>query len=125
MTLKHFKIQEIGELDDGRVAAMINKCIRSVVDDCANRPGVTESRSVGVRFEVVPLVGEEAVCTEVIIEVVASTSLPKSRSKAIAMGVRPQGMLVFNSASVESVRQGTLDQAADGIQDPPFEYGEE
>ena len=116
MALQQFRIKDIGELDSGRPAAMIDKAIRSAIEDCSNRPGVARSRKVTVVLEIEPVAGEEGVCEEVNIDVVSSCSLPKSHSKTLNMGVRPNGQLVFNPGSDDNVRQGTLDEAGGRIE---------
>lgn len=110
MALKKFSISDIGDLDDGRPSAMVDKAIRSAIEDCSNRPGVAKSRKVTIILEIDPVCGEEGVCEEVAIDVVSSCALPKSRSKTMSMGVRPKGQLVFNAASPDDVRQKTLDE---------------
>lgn len=122
--LKPFKIQNIEDLDSGRIAATINKSLRSAVEDCANRPGVDSARTVTVQIELRPVIDEDGVCTETALDVVSRASLPKHRSKTISMGVRPKGMLVFNTASEDSVRQTTLDQATTGPIEPTPENDE-
>jgi len=109
--LKQFKVQDIAELDDGRAAAHIDKALKTAISDCSNRPGVARKRKVNVTFEVEPMTDEDGLCHEVTIEVVTGADLPKSHSKPLSMGVRPQGQLVFNPASGDNVRQRTLDEA--------------
>ncbi len=118
--LKQFKVRDIGELDDGRPAAMVDKALRSAIEDCSNRPGVGKARKVAVIFEIIPQCGENGVCSDVDIEIVSSAVLPKSRSKTLNMGVRPNGQMVFNPGSDDNHKQGTLDQS-DGMAEPKLE----
>lgn len=122
--LKQFKIQELEALDSGRIAATINKSLRAAVEDCANRPGVDSARTVSIQIELRPVIDEDGVCTETAMDVVSRASLPKHRSKTLSMGVRPKGMLVFNDASQDSVRQITLDEATTGQEEPKLENDE-
>lgn len=119
--LTHFTIQEIGKLDDGRVAAIVNKQIRAATVDCSNRPGVSDARKITVVLEMKPVCGEDGLCQETYIEAVTSLSTPKSRSKPINMGVRANGALMFNDVSQDNVNQQTLDQADDGRREPKLE----
>lgn len=111
MARKQFTIQEVAELDDGRIALMINKNLRIATEDCSNRPGVKKARKVAVVFEITPVIDESGMCTEVDIEFVSASSLPKSRSKTVNMAVQPKGELLFNPASEDDVHQHTLDEA--------------
>lgn len=119
--LKQFMIHEISQLDEGRVAAVINKHLCMVVGDCTNRPGVDDARKVTITVEVRPVVNEDGICEDADIEIVTSASVPKSRSKPMNMGIRANGRLIFNDASLDSHRQGTLDQSSEGIVDPELD----
>jgi len=116
--LKQFKIQDIADLDDGRIALTINNHIKKAVEDCQNRPGVEKNRSVSLSIEIIPAPQEDGLCEEVDVEIISGVKLPKSHSKPMSMGARMNGQLVFNAASPGDVNQGSLDQAGGGMEEP-------
>lgn len=108
--LKPFGITDIGELDEGRVAAQINLALRNAAKDCANRPGLESRRKVTVTFFLSPETGEEGVCDSINLDVQTKTSAPPSNSRLFNMNAHPTNGLVFNAASEDNVHQSTLDE---------------
>lgn len=110
MAHESFKIEQIGLLDGGRVAAQINKLIKAATDDCLNRYGVDASRKVAVGIMLRPVLDETGLCSEVAVEFTSTISAPKMHSKTFSMGVNAQHGLVWNTASEDNVNQGSLDE---------------
>lgn len=109
MALKKFSIKNIGDLDGGRIAMMIDQQLGVAEVDCQNRPGVDKPRKVIVEIELHPIVDESGVCEEVSVGFDAKTNVPKQRSKQISMGLHASSGLMHNPASEHDVRQGSLD----------------
>jgi hypothetical protein len=112
--LKKFGINDLPTLDDGRVAATVDKLIRTVVEDCSNRPGVGAARDVTLKIKIKPQTDERGMCTDVHVDVVSSCTVPNGQSKTFAMAVRPNGTVLFNDLSPDQPRQHTTDEVSDG-----------
>lgn len=110
MSRKPFRIENIGEIDDGRIAAAVNVELGRVVQDCINRPGDASARKVTIETIVKPQKGDDGVCVAVDVEFEVKSRVPSRRSKRYEMQTNAGGALVFNPASPDDVRQGTLDE---------------
>lgn len=108
---KPFKIADIGEVDEGRVATAIDMAIGDAAKDCGNRPGETTARKVVVTINLKPVADESGVCSATDVEFEINRKFPAKRSRTYEMGIHPGGGLLFNAASPDNVRQGTLDEA--------------
>lgn len=108
--LKQFKIQQVGELDNGRVAGFINKAIRTCAEDATTRPGIDKPRRVMVAIDITPVIDEHGAATEIDMDFEIGTKLPRSRTKTVNMKAQNDGALLFNDLSQDDVRQTTIDE---------------
>jgi len=71
--LKPFAIEDIGLLDDGRVARAINNDIKMTTCDCLDRPGDASKRKVIIEIEQTPRATQDGVCHDVDMEFTIKT----------------------------------------------------
>lgn len=99
MAQKVFKIQELGSLDLGFVAAALNTELRRVVLDCIDRPLNANGRKVAMIMTVKPVPDQQNAVSEiefVTVGVEISSSIPKRQSKIFQMDPCRDGSLLFN-----------------------------
>ena len=109
--LSEFSIRNIGDIDGGRIAAMIDESMRKCAADVCDGPADDRARKTTIEISQVPVVDRNSAAVRSEIEVVVKTSLPSIRSSKIDMSANGAGVLRFNAASPDNVRQGTLDDA--------------
>lgn len=106
MARMRLTLASIKDLDNGRVHAAWGHELAHVVKDCYDRPNDGKARKVTLQASLTPK-GEEAVD----IELEITSSVPPRRSRPFEMAIAPRdGDLIFNDASQDDVRQGTLDE---------------
>lgn len=95
--LQQFRLATVEQLDH-RVAALFDKHVARVTQDCMDRPGDKHARKVTLTFSVVPVPDPDSgECEHVMVEVEAKSRMPDHRSPAYPMDVSKAG-LRFNSA---------------------------
>lgn len=98
------------ELDFGKIDVAFRHELKRIVDDMVERPGDDRPREIGIRFSFTPD-GESGVCQTCRMEVEMKSKVPSVRTKPYELGVNAGGGLVFNPASPDDIKQGTLDEA--------------
>jgi len=109
MALEAFTLATIAEMDGGRIRAAFEMALRRLEADCKDRPGVESARKLALVPHMTP-VCDGGDLDSVNITFKITDTVPKRESKSYNMQAVPGGLL-FNDASPEDVRQGTLDMA--------------
>lgn len=106
------KLEDLMNLDDGRVAITFKEALKQIVSDCTDRPGDKSPRIVSLNLQIVPIVDvQTGQCDLVNGEFKIVCKVPDRRSKTYQFGVRKSSngaMLVFNQHSPQSVNQQTV-----------------
>jgi len=109
MALRTFKLEELAELDGGRVAVAFAQAQARVVADCEDRPGELTARKILLQMEVVPVIDEDGKCSGVKSSFQIKDSIPTRKSKQYDFGLDPSGRLYYSDESPGNVDQLTFD----------------
>lgn len=108
-----FSIDALGQVDGGKVSRAIDLAIRSVTQDCCDRPGDDRARKVLVTIDLTPQPDEYGVCESAALQFHIKTAVPARRSRVVQMATNANGALEWNPASEDNIRQRTLDEGGD------------
>jgi len=101
-------LDNLKDLDDGRVMVAFAQELRRAVMDCMDRPGETQARTVALEFAVSPVVGEEGMCEEARGDFKIKSKVPVRKTKSYSFAVNKRGDLAFSSNSPDNVNQTTI-----------------
>jgi hypothetical protein len=108
MQLVQFSLDTLKDLDGGKASAAFEQHVRRAALDCLDRPGDPAARKVTFEVSLSPRMDPTGDCTEVEVQIRASSVVPKHQTKPYSFGLRRGGMLVFNPDSTDNVNQSTL-----------------
>lgn len=108
MGLKRLCMAELIDFDDGRVRVAWDQALQRAVDDCADRPGVEDGRTVTLTVTLEPVASEGGKLRDVTTQFEIKEKAPGRRSAPYAMAARPGG-LFFSEFSPDEVDQASLD----------------
>ena len=74
----------------------------------SDRPGLKGARKVSVELTFKPIMDQTGMCTDVVAEYEIKTNLPSNKSRAINMGLKPSGQMMFRGASPDNHAQQHL-----------------
>lgn len=114
MNKQRLSLENLKQLDFGKVAAAYDHELKHVVRDCLDRPADKRPRTVVIKFAVVPVQPEIGMsdCEEIMVGCEVSSGVPKRRSKIYTMKPIQDGGLAFHPDIPE-------DADADALFDPP------
>ena len=117
--------ESLGDLVDGKVAAMFAVHLKRVAADCIDRPGEKEKRVVNLKFEFVPVMNQEGYADVSEAQVSCTSKLPTHRTTPIQLRLNPQGF-IMNKHAPDSVHQHTADEIPgwDGDDEPDDDVDE-
>lgn len=110
MAVHEFKLENLKELDDGRVIEAFNQAIKRAMDDVNDRPGMKKPRTVTLHTSIVPICDEHGMLDSVKVQMKIVDTVPKRETRVYDMAARRGGMLVFNDLSMDNAKQKTLDE---------------
>ena len=96
MARKELTLDNLKDLDFGKIGEAFNQEIQRVVRDCNDRPGDKRARKVAIEFAVVPVLGEGGDCEECLVEAQITSAVPKRRTKVYTMLPNRNGQLAFH-----------------------------
>jgi len=108
MSIKQLTIQNFEHLDGGKAALSFNAHIQRVAMDCMDRPGDPRARKVTLSVDLTPVLGEDGSADEVKMKFHVKSSVPDHKSKVYSLGMRMNGVLIFNEDSPEAIDQSTF-----------------
>lgn len=113
MAKETFNIDSLKGISGGRVVEALEQAIHRCGKDVVDRPGVKGARVVMLQVSVAPVAqadlhdpNSNAIAS---IQCTIRESVPDRKSEPFNVEVRGNGALIFNPASPNNVRQGTLD----------------
>lgn len=109
MPMMQLNLENLKDLDDGRVSVAFISELRRVVLDCIDRPGDKNARKVTLEFRVVPQIGEDGQCEGADGDFQIKAVIPQRKSKTYGFNVNKRGDLSFSSTSPEDPDQYTFD----------------
>lgn len=103
-----FALDNLKELDGGKAVEALNQHIRRAALDCLDRPADGKPRTVTLTISLSPVLDPQGNCEEVQAQIHASSTVPKHRTKVYSLGLRRNGVLVFNPDSPDHIDQSTF-----------------
>ena len=93
-----FNLENLVQLDFGKVGLAFNSEVERVVQDCQDRPGDEGQRKVSVTFNFKPKLEPSGPleCDRVAVECEVTSSIPKRRTRIYDMMPRRDNKLLFN-----------------------------
>lgn len=108
MGIMQFQLLNLKDLDGGKAVVAFEQHVRRAANDCLDRPGDATARKVTLEILLTPVCDQGGECSEVHAQIKASSAVPKHQTKVYSLGLRKNGVLVFNPDSVDHVDQATL-----------------
>jgi hypothetical protein len=108
MDLVQFNLDNLKDLDGGKAAIAFESHIRRAAMDCTDRPGDNKARTVVLEVSIVPVMQPGGDCTDVDVTIKAKSTVPPHRTKPYSMGLRRNGVVVFNPDSPDAIDQKTF-----------------
>jgi hypothetical protein len=110
MPTKAFTLQTLANMDGGRNAERFINAIKAMITDMTERPGDTQARKLTMIVTMKPAAGQDGVCDETHVTVDFKLNIPQVKSKVYSMSTSANGTAFVNDASLDSIRQMTIDQ---------------
>lgn len=104
-------LKNLSDLDMGKVDAAFRREVGRVLADIADRPEDSTARTVQLQLALTPVGKDGDIAAG---EFTLMSKVPPRRTRPYEFGIRQmkgQHTAVFNSESLDDVRQGTLDEA--------------
>ncbi|MDD4888300.1 MAG: hypothetical protein PHU85_00075 [Phycisphaerae bacterium] len=106
--LRFLTLEELRNLDSGRVATAFEQAMKRIVADCEDRPGEERPRKLELSAEITPVCGEDGKCEGVRGKFQIRDKIPTRRSKVYSFGVKSGGRLYFSDEDPSNVEQLTF-----------------
>lgn len=108
-----FTLESLKDLDGGKALLAFQTHVHRAAVDCMDRPADAKPRKVLLQVEILPVMEPGGDCTEVALTIQAKSVIPPHQTKAYSMGLRRNGVLVFNPDSPDHVDQTTFPMNGD------------
>ena len=109
MAMLQLNLENLAELDDGRVAIAFGQALKRAADDCIDRPGDKKARVISLEAHVIPVIdADTGQCEGAHIEFQIKHKLPVRKSKTYSFEIKKGGHLWFSSESPDDVDQLTF-----------------
>lgn len=108
MPMMKLELTNLNELDD-RITVAFGVAIQQAVNDCMDRPGDKNARTINLEMKITPVIGEEGQCDGAEGEFQIKTKVPARKSKTYSFSTNRKGHLIFSSNSPDNVDQTTFD----------------
>lgn len=111
VNLEKLQLATLGVVEP-KLEAMFQKHVMNIVNDCLNRPGEKDKRSLTLKFDIIPVIeidkeSGQLTCDEVRIQFKGESKVPTYRTKAFPMKLS-RGGLMFNREIPEQLNQPSL-----------------
>jgi hypothetical protein len=103
-----FTLASLQDLDGGKAVKAFEQHVRRAAIDCMDRPADATARKVVLELELTPVMDQAGECTEVNARFKAASAVPKHQTKLYSLGLRRNGVLVFNPDSPDHIDQTTF-----------------
>lgn len=108
MAIHQFKLESLEHLDSGKALEAFNLHIKRAALDCFDRPGDPKARKVVLQVDLEPVIDDAGECVEVKAQIHATSKVPDHKTRVYSLGLRRNGILVFNEDSLDNIYQSTL-----------------
>lgn len=112
--IHNFTLQNLSELDAGRICESWNQAVMRAANDCDDRPALKKPRKIMLELELTPVFQQDGAFLDSLNGTFrVKESVPTRESKEYSIGFRKksgQPNLVFNDMSEDNVHQRTIDQ---------------
>lgn len=105
-----FSLESLNEVDAGRIVVAFQHELKRMIDDCRDRPGDKNARTVGLKCAITPIldiIDKKVICNGVNIEFEITGKVPVRRSRPIPMKVNDKGAY-FNTDAPDNPDQTTF-----------------
>jgi hypothetical protein len=106
-----FTLKTLATMDSGRNGHRFNQAMEQIIRDVTDRPGDTSARTLTMKITVKPAAGQEGVCSEIHTTCDFKVAIPPAKSKVYSMATHASGKAIVNDASLDDIRQLTIDDA--------------
>lgn len=101
--------EELGKIDDGRLAVAIEQALRRVAADMDDRPGLKKPRTVTLKLNFVPVFDTNtSTCDGVKMSFKVNDSIPVRESKMYDIGLRKGNLLTYQPMALDNHMQETM-----------------
>lgn len=110
--LLELNLDNLKELDGGRLRAAFDAELKKVLEDLQDRPGMKQPRKVTMTLDIKPEVDEQGELYNVVVQFHVTHKIPSRRTQQYSMQVRSSSMgpmACFNELSLDNPNQGTLE----------------
>jgi len=101
-------LEELKNLDFGKVDEAFKLHIRRVAMDCLDRPVDAKPRKVVLEVGIVPVTNDDGTADRVRVQMHVSSTVPKHRTRVYDLALRKNAQLVFSADSPENFDQTTI-----------------
>lgn len=110
MPLYELSLSTLKDLDGGRAAAMFDTALNRIIQDCADRPGDANKRTVTMKIDLVPITDATGQLDDIKLKVSVNDSMPKLTARSCNLMPQRRGpgnkrALLFNP-NTQDARQG-------------------
>lgn len=107
--LVQVSFEELGKIDDGRLAVAVEQALRRVTADIEDRPGLKKPRTLNLSLSFIPVFDTNtSTCDGVKMSFKVKESVPVRESKAYDLGVRKGNLLTYQPLSLDNHTQETI-----------------
>ncbi len=107
--LVQVSFEELGKIDDGRLAIAMEQALRRVAADIDDRPGLKKPRTVVLKLAFVPVFDlNTSTCDGVKMTFKVNESVPVRESKMYDLGLRKGNLLTYQPLALDNHSQETM-----------------
>lgn len=116
MALMQFRVENLKDVDGGRLAAVVNMAMKRLLEDCADRPRESAARKLTLELTFVPGYSDPNThdLETVYVGYGLKESFPAKKSGFINCSLRKDHTLVFNDLAPDNAAQRTFDEVDGG-----------
>ncbi len=101
-------LENLKELDFGKVDVAFARHLKRAVEDCMDRPGDETARVVRLSFLLKPVKDQDGHADDVAMQCQVTSKVPAHKSKVFSCRPRKGGHLFFDSETPENFDQGSF-----------------
>lgn len=101
-------LENLQQLDGGRICEAFNQAIKRAAVDCIDRPGETKERKVNLQIGIKPIMEDDGDATTVKYAFEVKDTIPTRKSKVYEASLQRNGTLIFNDMSDDAADQTTF-----------------
>lgn len=106
--MQQLSLQQLADLDDGRIATAFDQAVKRAAQDCDDRPGDDRPRKVILEIAFAPVLSADGICDSVKSQIQIKDAMPTRKSRVYDFGLRKGGLFVYQPMALDNHRQGTF-----------------